>query len=67
MTYAETIRTSLLRRKAVEAQTGLARSTLYKLRPKSDFPAPVKLTGSRAAAWSSCALDASIASRIATA
>ena len=65
MAYAETIRTSLMRRKAVEAQTGLARSTLHKLVKSHDFPAPVKLTGSRAVAWSSCAVDAWIAGRIA--
>lgn len=64
MAYAETIRTSLMRRKAVEAQTGLARSTLYKLVKAGNFPAPVKLTGTRAVAWSSCAVDAWIASRI---
>jgi prophage regulatory protein len=60
------IRTSLLRRAAVEAQTGLARSTLYKLIKDGTFPAPVKLTGQRAVAWSSCAVDAWIASRIAS-
>jgi len=65
MAYTQTIRTSLLRCKAVQTQTGLARSTLYKLIQKGDFPAPVKLTGSRAVAWSSCAIDAWIASRIA--
>ena len=64
MAYAEQIRTALMRRKAVEAQTGLARSTIYKLIKNGDFPAPVKLTGSRAVAWPSCAVDAWIASRI---
>lgn len=57
-------RTSLLRRRCVEAQTGLARSTLYKLIRNGNFPAPVKLTGSRAVAWSSDAVNAWVASRI---
>ena len=65
MAYSEQARTSLMRLKPVLAQTGLARSTLYKLMKNSQFPAPVKLTGSRAVAWSSCAVDAWIASRIA--
>jgi predicted DNA-binding transcriptional regulator AlpA len=56
--------TSLLRLKTVEAQTGLARSTAYKLSQKGNFPAPVNLTGSRAVAQSSCAIDAWVAARI---
>ena len=39
-----------LRRPDVEALTGLARSTLYDLMAKGDFPRPVKLTA-RAVAW----------------
>jgi prophage regulatory protein len=35
---------------AVQAVTGLARSTIYNLLAKGDFPRPVKLTG-RAVAW----------------
>jgi len=34
----------------VEALTGLARSTLYALMAKGQFPRPVKLTG-KAVAW----------------
>jgi prophage regulatory protein len=60
------IRTSLLRRAAVEAQTGLPRSTLNRLVKNNQFPSPIKLTGQRAIAWSSCAVDAWIASRIAS-
>lgn len=39
-----------LRRPAVEALTGLARSTIYDLISKGQFPRPVKLTG-KAVAW----------------
>lgn len=39
-----------LRRTAVEALTGLARSTIYDLMAKGQFPRPVKLTG-KAVAW----------------
>ena len=65
MAHTDTIRTSLLRRKAVEAQTGLARSTIYKLVKSGKFPPPIKLTGSRAVAWSSRAIDLWVAERIA--
>ncbi len=39
-----------LRRRAVEAVTGLSRSTIYDLMSKNAFPRPVKLTG-KAVAW----------------
>lgn len=39
-----------LRRAAVEDLTGLARSTIYDLMAKGQFPRPVKLTG-KAVAW----------------
>lgn len=65
MSHLETIRVSLIRRKAVQDQTGLARSTLYKLISTGDFPAPVKIT-SKAVAWRSSAIDAWVATRIAT-
>ena len=64
MAYAEQIRTSLMRLKAVQAQTGLTRSTLYKLMKNSEFPRPVKLTGSRAVAWNSQVIEAWVTSRI---
>ena len=62
----DTIREALIRRKQVEARTGLARSTLYKLMSKGDFPAALSLTG-RAVAWRSTDVDRWIASRIANA
>ena len=56
---------SLMRREQVQSQTSLGRSSLYALIKKGDFPKPVKLTGARAAAWSSHAVSEWIASRIA--
>ncbi len=55
---------SLMRRGQVQAQTGLGRSTLYALIKKGDFPGPVKITGARAVAWSSLAVNAWVQSRI---
>ena len=54
-----------MRREQVQSQTSLGRSSLYALIKKGDFPKPVKLTGARAVAWSSHAIDAWVASRIA--
>ena len=55
---------TLLRRQQVEALTGLARSTIFKLVASGEFPAPVKLTG-RAVAWPSDAVAAWIDARVA--
>ena len=66
MSHADTIRTALLRRKEVEARTGLPRSSIYALIAKKEFPAPVNLTA-RAVAWPSNAIDDWIAERIASA
>ena len=66
MAHAETIRTTLLRRKQVEALTGLARSTLYKLIASREFPSPVRITA-KAVAWPSNLVDAWISSRVSTA
>lgn len=60
----EHTRVTLLRRKAVEAQTGLPRSSLYALIAKGDFPAGVKLTD-KAVGWPSNLVDAWVSSRIA--
>lgn len=54
---------ALLRLHQVQALTGLARSTLYKLISERDFPSPIPLAG-RAVAWDSQAVDAWIQSRI---
>lgn len=45
-----TTENSFLRIKAVQSQTGLARSTIYKLIAEGDFPIPVKPTP-KASAW----------------
>jgi prophage regulatory protein len=43
----------------------VCRSSLYALIKKGEFPKPVKITGARAVAWSSQAVDAWVAARIA--
>lgn len=63
MTHSESLKIALLRRKDVEAQTGLARSTLYKLIGEGNFPAPVRIT-SKAVAWPSNLVADWIDSRI---
>lgn len=47
---------SLLRLDSVKAQTGLARSTIYKMMSEGDFPIPVKIT-SKAVGWPSNEID----------
>ncbi|MDH5709891.1 MAG: AlpA family transcriptional regulator [Hylemonella sp.] len=64
MANAEPTPPAVLRRKQVEARTGLARSTLYKLISLGQFPAPVRLTA-KAVAWTVHDIDDWIASRIA--
>jgi prophage regulatory protein len=63
---AEQVRSALtiLRRKQVEARTGLSRSTIYLRISEGTFPRPVSL-GVRAVGWASDAIDAWIAARIA--
>ena len=63
---AEQIRNALtiLRRKQVEARTGLSRSTIYLRIARGEFPAPISL-GVRAVGWPSDAIDKWIADRIA--
>jgi prophage regulatory protein len=51
-----------LRRRDVEALTGLARSTLYALMAKGQFPRPVKLTG-KAVAWPESKISEWLANR----
>ena len=68
MTQIEALKTArnaraLLRLQHVQALTGLARSTLYKLISEQDFPPPIQLTG-RAVAWDSRAVDDWIELRI---
>lgn len=56
--------TRLLRRKSVEARTGLARSTLYQMMQAGQFPKPVRI-GGRAVAWPETEVDAWIDARLA--
>ncbi|UWQ90847.1 AlpA family transcriptional regulator [Rhodobacteraceae bacterium M382] len=44
-----------LRRPAVEAVTGLSRSSIYYMMDKGDFPRPVRI-GKRAVAWPESAI-----------
>jgi prophage regulatory protein len=62
---AEQIQTPIiLRRKQVEARTGLSRSTIYLRISRGEFPPPISL-GVRAVGWASDAIDAWITDRIA--
>ena len=51
-----------LRRPAVEAVTGLSRSSIYAMMDTDDFPRPVRI-GKRAVAWPESAVTAWLASR----
>ncbi|MBB0023273.1 MULTISPECIES: AlpA family transcriptional regulator [Ralstonia] len=59
---AEQLRSALaiLRRKQVEAATGLSRSTIYQRIKEKTFPAPVAL-GPRAVGWRAGDIDAWLA------
>lgn len=54
---------SILRRKQVEARTGLARSTIYDRIKAGTFPAPVSL-GAKAVGWIESEIDAWLNARI---
>jgi prophage regulatory protein len=49
-----------LRRPAVEAATGLSRSSIYAMMDTGDFPRPVRI-GKRAVAWPQSAIEAWLA------
>ncbi|AAV97122.1 AlpA family phage regulatory protein [Ruegeria pomeroyi] len=51
-----------LRRHAVEAVTGLSRSSIYAMMDAGDFPRPVRI-GKRAVAWPQSAIEAWLANR----
>jgi len=51
---------TIIRRKQVEARTGLSRSTIYVRVADGSFPAPVKL-GARAVGWVASEVDAFLA------
>lgn len=54
---------TFLRRKQVEARTGLSRATIYNFFRNGTFPAPVKL-GPRAVGWVEAEISDWIAGRI---
>lgn len=54
----------ILRRKQVEARTGLSRSSIYAAIKVGNFPAPVSL-GEKSVGWLQHEIDAWIASRVA--
>lgn len=45
------IQYNILRRKQVEARTGLSRSTIYSRISEGSFPRPIELGGGRAVGW----------------
>ena len=51
-----------LRRPAVEAATGLSRSSLYAMMDKGEFPRPIRI-GKRAVAWPQSAIEVWLAER----
>jgi prophage regulatory protein len=55
--------TRFLRRPAVEAITGLSRSTIYSLMQTGSFPRPARI-GDRAVAWPEAEIEAWIAERL---
>ena len=56
----------ILRLPAVIARTGLSRTTIYRFMDEGTFPRPVPI-GARAVGWSSDAVDAWIADKLAAA
>lgn len=58
----DTTTSAILKRKQVEALTGLSRSTLYRFMSLQTFPLPVRL-GARAVGWRSADVRAWIDSR----
>jgi len=54
---------TILRRKQVEAQTGLSRSTIYARVNDGSFPPPISL-GAKAVGWLQSEIEAWIADRV---
>jgi prophage regulatory protein len=57
MAIANQTAPTIIRRKQVEARTGLARSTIYERVKSGSFPAPVSL-GAKAVGWVESEVDA---------
>ena len=60
---SEQFQEMLLRRKQVEALTGLSRSSIYEAIKRGDFPKPIQLTR-RTVAWPASSINQWIADRI---
>lgn len=56
---------SILRRRQVEARTGLARSTIYDRIKAGTFPAPIALGGAKAVGWIESEIDTWLNAQIA--
>jgi prophage regulatory protein len=54
---------TIIRRKKVEARTGLARSTIYERIKSGTFPAPVSL-GAQAVGWIESEIDSWLMARV---
>jgi len=54
---------TILRRKQVEARTGLSRSTIYERIRAKTFPAPVSL-GAKAVGWIEAEIDGWLAAQV---
>lgn len=52
----------ILRRREVEARTGLSRSTIYAQMSEGTFPKPIRL-GKRAVGWTDAAIEEWLAGR----
>lgn len=63
---ADNKRENLLRRKQVEARTGLSSSSIYDAIQREDFPKPIPLLG-RTVAWKESDIDQWVENRIAAA
>jgi prophage regulatory protein len=55
---------TILRRRQVEARTGLSRSTIYLKISRQEFPAPIHL-GVRAVGWPEAAIEQWLQERVA--
>lgn len=63
--FNENAEVRILRRKKVEARTGLSRSTLYALIAANKFPKPIQLTGAQSVGWIESEVDNFLRERIA--
>lgn len=55
---------TILRRKQVEARTGLARSTIYSRIQAGTFPAPIQLGGAKSVGWLAHEIDGWLSAQI---